>query len=133
MLREMDTALCIHKMTKFPDSVALPANIVTHINVTLGWDNIDRLEETLTGAGTSHRVHGLVVQQKVFGPFLPSKTDVIKMPKPNHKSISIEDQPIPLYNAGNQTGPPSRTFIIDDYSESRKESWQKTLSNTEKH
>jgi len=28
-----------------------------NIQATLAWDNIDRIEETLYGAGTSHRVN----------------------------------------------------------------------------
>ena len=32
--------------------VPLPETIKPYINTTLTWDNIDRLEETLSGAGT---------------------------------------------------------------------------------
>ena len=35
------------------------------IPTTLAFDNIDRLEETLTGAGTSHRVNGIIIQPEV--------------------------------------------------------------------
>ena len=35
-----------------PDNeVPLPENIQAYVNTTLEWDNIDRLEETLSGAG----------------------------------------------------------------------------------
>ena len=37
------------------------------------YDNIDRLEETLSGAGTSHRVNGIAVQRGFIGP-LPEKS-----------------------------------------------------------
>ena len=69
-LEEIDTALCIQKMNaaESEDKVPLPDNIHPHVSTTLAWDNIDRLEETLSGGGTSHRVNGVAVQQRFFGP-----------------------------------------------------------------
>ena len=64
---------CLQKMALTPDNeVPLPENIQAYVNTTLAWDNIDRLEETLSGAGTSHRVNGIAVQARHFGPWLPS-------------------------------------------------------------
>jgi hypothetical protein len=61
-IEEMNTALCLQKMALTPDNaIPLPENIQPYINTTLAWDNIDRLEETLSGAGTSHRVNGIAV------------------------------------------------------------------------
>ncbi len=52
-LQEIDTALCPKKMAPSPNSVAaLPSNTLPYANVTLGKDNIDRQEETLSGPGT---------------------------------------------------------------------------------
>ena len=71
-IEEMNTALCLQKMALTPyNEVPLPENIQTYVNTTLAWDNIDRLEETLSGAGTSHRVNGIAVQARHFGPNLP--------------------------------------------------------------
>ena len=54
---------CLQKMALTPDNeVPLPENIQAHVNTTLAWDNIDRLEETLSGAGTTHRVNGIAAQ-----------------------------------------------------------------------
>ena len=54
-LEENDTALCLQKLaTSLNRSVVLPASIQPCIFTNLAWDNIDRLEETLTGKGTSH-------------------------------------------------------------------------------
>jgi len=45
-------------MALTPDNdIPLPKNI----QATLAWDNIDRIEETLHGAGTSHRVNVIAV------------------------------------------------------------------------
>ena len=67
-LEEINTALCMQKMATTTSEISLPANIQPHVSTTLVWDNIDRLEETLSGEGTSHRVNGIVVQVRHFGP-----------------------------------------------------------------
>ena len=72
VLEENDTALCLQKLAAGPTQrVVIPVSIHPNVFVNLAWDNIDRLEETLTGKGTSHRVNGIVVQAKVYGPFHP--------------------------------------------------------------
>lgn len=66
------TALCLQKLdVGLNQRVVLPASIKPHVFTNLAWDNIDRLEETLTGKGTSHGVNGIAVQAKVYGPELP--------------------------------------------------------------
>jgi len=58
------TALCLQKMAvASDDDVPLPKNI----QATLAWDNIDRIEETLYGTGTSHRVNVIAVEARHFG------------------------------------------------------------------
>ncbi|CAH3137149.1 unnamed protein product, partial [Porites lobata] len=47
---------------------------------TLAWDNIDRLEETLSGEGTSHRVNGIAVQARNLAP-IPSQSSHLGSPK----------------------------------------------------
>ena len=65
-LEEIDTALCLQKIAASDkDDIPLPDNIMPCIPTTLAFDNIDRLEETLTGAGTSHRVNGIFIQPEV--------------------------------------------------------------------
>lgn len=59
-IEEMNTVLCLQKMAATPgNEVSLPENIQPFVSTTLAWDNIDRLEETLSGAGTSHHVNGI--------------------------------------------------------------------------
>lgn len=68
-LEEIETALCLQKMAKTSeDDGPLPQNIQPYVTTSLAWDNIDRLEGTLSGDGTSHRVNGIAIQSKVFGP-----------------------------------------------------------------
>lgn len=68
-------------MSENDDRVALPECIKPYVATSLGWDNIDRLEETLSGAETSHRVNGIAVQQRMFGPSLPRESLVIQKAK----------------------------------------------------
>ena len=66
-LDEMDTALCIQKLsTEHDRGVIIQSNTHPCVHATLAFDNIDRLEETLSGGGTSHRVNGIIVQPQVM-------------------------------------------------------------------
>ena len=48
--------------------VFIPEELVPDTPVITVRDNIDQLEETLTGAGTSHRCNGIGVQPKSVQP-----------------------------------------------------------------
>ena len=61
-LEENDTALCLQKLASgVEENVSHPASIKPHVFTNLAWDNIDRIEETLSGKEPSHRVNGIVV------------------------------------------------------------------------
>ena len=60
MMQQIDTALCLQKLSS-EDDVPLPTDLRRGIFTTLVWDNIDRLEETFSGGGTSHRVNGIAI------------------------------------------------------------------------
>ena len=65
-MAEIDTALAWKKIAHLPEEgVPLPESMVQKISTTLAFDNIDRLEETLSGAGTSHRVNGIIIQPRI--------------------------------------------------------------------
>ena len=104
---EINTALCLQKMAlAHDDEVPLPENIQQYVQTTLAWDNIDRLEETFTIAGTSHRVNGIAIQDRHFGPILP-QTLGIEQAKTKKRSIdpSISSTVQPPYNTGERCGP----------------------------
>ena len=63
------------------------------------------MEETSSGGGISHRVNGIAIQPLVYGP-MPEMPALQVIPK--NKERSIEPMPchLPIYNAGNSTGPP---------------------------
>ena len=114
-LEENDTALCLQKLTSgLNERVVLPASIKSHVFTTLAWVNIDRIEEILSGKGTSHRVNGIAVQPKVFGPG-PPPDDLPHIDKLKQRTLSTEYQSqLDVYVAGSRVGPhPLKTK--DDY------------------
>lgn len=117
-LEENDTALCLQKLASTLNHKAiLPSSIQPHVFTNLAWDNIDRIEETLSGKGTSHRVNGIAVQATVYGPQLP-KDPLPQVQKLGQRTLSIPedlDQLTP-YFAGARVGPyPLHTLdILDD-------------------
>ena len=96
-LEEINTALCLQKMASTSE-IPLPDNIQPHVSTTLAWDNIDRLEETLSGEGTSHGVNGIAVQARHFGPHLPPEpsTHIVKTKKRSVEALDKEIFPFTM-------------------------------------
>lgn len=113
-LVEIDTALALQKLEyENQHGFAMPSNILPGIPTSLGYDNIDRLEETLSGGGTSHRVNGIAVQRKVAS--IQRVRTPYKILKDKKRSIKPTNTTLPLYNAGEKSEPPViETLTIDD-------------------
>ena len=79
----------------------------------LVYDNIDRIEETLSGKDTTHRVNGIAVQRGFIGP-LPAKQRT-PVPKNKRRSIQPEDQGIAPYNVGAKPVPPYLSSLVKSY------------------
>ena len=93
-LEENDTALCIEKIaSNLNQSPIIPKAIQANLFTNLAWDNIDRLEETLTGEGTTHHVNGIIVQPHVYGPHLPTAAAPV-IEKRKQRPITQELQPL---------------------------------------
>ena len=82
------------------------------------FDNIDRLEETLTGSGTSHRVNGIGVQEGFSGPLLQRPRQEI--PKSKRRSFEFTTCILPSYISGQRPQPPVLPVIRFE-SEKEKE------------
>ena len=82
------------------DGVALPEFVKRFIQVTCAWDNIDRLEETLCGAGTSHRVNGIIVQARSCGPDPLYDRQDTDQRKGKERTVNFVEAHLPVYNAG---------------------------------
>lgn len=104
-LEENDTALCLQKLAATQNqNVVLPTPLQPCIFTNLAWDNIDRLEETLTGKGTSHRVNGIAVQPKINGPLLPRPALPV-IEKQKQRTVSSQHSELETYIAGKRVGP----------------------------
>ena len=89
-LLEVLTAVAMQKVKDTAlNDVVLPDELQFGEPTTLVFDNIDRLEVTLSGSGTSHRVNGIVVQRGFIGPRVEKKR--ASMSKTKRRSIQIED------------------------------------------
>ncbi len=106
-LMEIDTALCLQKLTTEGEGVVLPSTVHPCVPTTLAFDNIDRLEETLSGEGTSHRVNGIIVQPTVAVAL--SQNNKTQITKEKKRSIPATNIVLPQYNAGTRSGPPPLT------------------------
>ena len=61
-LEKIEAALCMDKLEKVDvDKMPLPMCVHPPVPTVLAFDNIDRQEEVLSVAGTSHRVNGIIV------------------------------------------------------------------------
>ena len=67
-LRKLIQVSVSRKLALSDGNIALPSNIHDSIFNILAWDNIDQLQETISGKGTFHRVNGIAVQAKYVGP-----------------------------------------------------------------
>ena len=105
-LEEIDTAICLQKLSQAEGNVSLPSSIHHGVFSTLALDNIDRLKETVTGGGTSDRVNGIAVQPRFIGPQPHPSTDTVD--KTKKTSISIDPTMLPIYNVGQRVGPPKQ-------------------------
>ena len=79
-------------------SLKLKPRTQPYLLTTLAWDNIDRLEETLRGKGTSHRVNYIAVQASVVGPQLPREKNQVA--KRNQRTVAANELPLPADNDG---------------------------------
>ncbi|KAK3747382.1 hypothetical protein QZH41_002637 [Actinostola sp. cb2023] len=129
-LEENDTALCLQKLAaNLNQTTILPGTIQPNVFTNLAWDNIDRLEETLTGKGTTHRVNGIAVQPRVFGPH-PPPAELPPILKRKQRSISYEEQPLPMYISGERIGPGlivARSGIMNSQDAEALKAQQKNL------
>ena len=110
------------------NAVPIPDNITPHISTTLAWDNIDRLEETLSGGGTSHRVNGIAIQARHLGPDLPPAQVTPVIAKSKQRSLEVVSEcDLLIYNAGERCGPPPRSYVEVSSTEVQRNAWKKNL------
>ena len=67
---EFNTTFCKTKVSRSRITRYSSAKIQSHERPILAYDNIDRMEETFSGPGTSHRVNKIAIQRVFIGPLL---------------------------------------------------------------
>ena len=90
---ELQTAIAEHIILSdnvLPHSVLQSSNRFTHYC----WDNFDLLEETPTGSGTTHSVHGICLQEQEESTSGDIITQPI-IPKSKKRSIAIVQPELP--------------------------------------
>lgn len=117
-LEEIITALVINKCggEENENAVPLPQFAVPHVTTCLGFDNIDRNEETLDGGRTSHRVNGIIVQPSV--PHVGPKKQRIEVPKNKRRSVPIMKNDLPQYVSPGRMSPPAISAIQPEGAQS---------------
>ena len=120
-IEELNTTHCLEKLAVTPENmIPLPDNIKPYIPTSLAWDNIDHmhLEETLSGEGTSHCVNGIAVQVRHFGPYFAAVEWTPNVEKSKRQSADVVlEKELPVYDAGECCGPPSRAYVQVSFSE----------------
>ena len=115
--------LCMAEQTGF----SLPGNIHPHTDTILAFDIIDRLENTLSGGGTSHRIYGIAVQHAVYGP-RPEPITLPRVEKSKQRSFAPPETSLPICNVTQRTPtPPTREVIEIDSKFVIREARKKNL------
>ena len=119
-LEEIDTSLCLQKLAVAAENcIPPPGNIHPYTSTTLAFDNMDRIEGTLSDGEISHRENGIAVQPAVCGPH-PGKV-LPKVHKSKQRSCAVLEQPLPIYNIDQRTGPiPRKVKEVDTTPLSKK-------------
>lgn len=104
-LEEIYTALTMEKLESAEGAgVPLPKSIHPSVPTVLAFDNIDR-QEVLSGAGTSHRVNGIIVQPVSSSCDPPPPVTSVQK-KDKKRTITPLELPLPLYVLGKKQNPP---------------------------
>ena len=62
MTEQIETVLCMQKLGSLTIQNVILLTDLINLITTHVWDNIDRLEEAMSGKGTSYRVGGIAIQ-----------------------------------------------------------------------
>ena len=124
-LLDIETAIAMQQQQQ--NTPVIPANVLPNIFTTIAWDNIDNCEETLTGAGTSHRVNGIAIQCTVQGPQPCSAMQPTGISRTRCRSLQAVDLPLPSYTAVARVGPGKCDVVDADYGAFASASFRSNL------
>ena len=104
-IQEIDTALAKEALAT-ADNVPLPGHFEKNVSVLFAADNNDFLEETRTGANTSHVTNSIVIQRTVLSvPLCPSAQRKLRTKHCRSIENAFEPQLV-QHNSSCRVGPP---------------------------
>jgi hypothetical protein len=106
-----DTALASQCLD---NDVVIPEGIIPTKFTMMVWDNIDFLEETPTGAGSTHTANGIIIQQTSDDEQLPThrKTSSTTIKK-SLRSLKAPEKQLCTYILGNKESPKLHTAVTN--------------------
>ena len=100
-IEQLDTSIALKKISLGQEKgLVLLSGVYPSKFTYLAWDYIDRLEETLSCGGTTHRVNGIIIQPTVR----PTYAESIIIDKGKLRTLSTNDQVLQPYNSGLRIG-----------------------------
>ena len=93
---EIETTVSNRKLSI--STTLIPNDIDRHTPFTAVYDNVDRLEKTLSGCGTAHRVNGVLLQQD-FGKSIWNKGTIKFLNVYNQLTMLAENQKFLIFHA----------------------------------
>ena len=114
-VEENKRAICLPKLAaSSAECVTLPECIHLYVFTTVAYDNIDFIEETLTGEVTSHQVNEIIIQPLVYGHIQKSLYSSMQK-KQKQRRILTAEIGLPVHNTGQKIEPGFvRTVVIQN-------------------
>eukprot|EP00794_Sanderia_malayensis_P008564 gene8564-9480_t len=98
---EIDNAFVLRKVAaQARRRFVLLGKIYPQVQVSFVYDNIDWLQETLSGANTSHRVNRVFIQKEIIDSQPENSTAGTTIERSHQRSLGVETLELPAYNAG---------------------------------
>ena len=121
---ELVTAFAIQQLSQ--STVNIPDEVHPYIPISLVYDNIDRLEETLSGTNRTHRVNRIITQKLFIG--LKEAPAHAIITKSKRGSINVAPKQFLRYNGETRPKPPVARKIQDQrYEYEQENSLKKNL------
>jgi hypothetical protein len=114
-IRSLDTALASQALS---DTVVIPEGIIPNKFTMMVWDNIDFLEETPSGAGTTHMANGIIIQQTHNNEEQSISRPRTQFSKKSVRSLKAPEEQLQTFILGKRESPRLLQFLNDEINTS---------------
>ena len=111
----LDTALASQALS---DTVVIPEGIIPNKFTMMVWDNIDFLEETPSGAGTTHMANGIIIQQTHNNEEQSISRPRTQFSKKSVRSLKAPEEQLQTFILGKRESPRLLQFLNDEINTS---------------